>query len=122
MVEHRRRLAAEVRATSPRSACGVSSLRPSSRRADAWCSNKVRRRLAIERPDRGDPRRLAIELPAEVGEDVRRNALDGVERGAGHLEEADLQRERHAVQGAPAFPDFDKFLLVEREEVFDFQG
>ena len=67
----------------------------------------------IERPDRGDPRRLAIELPAEMGEDVRRNALDGVERVAGHFEEADLQPERHPVQGAPAFPDVGKLLLVE---------
>ena len=77
---------------------------------------------AIEGPDRGDARRLAAELPAEVSEDVRRDALDGVERVAGHLEEADLQRERHLVQGAPALPDAGKLLLVEREEVLDLKG
>ena len=76
---------------------------------------------AMEGPDRGDARRLAAELPAEVGEDVRRDALDGVERVAGHLEEANLQGERHSVQGAPALPDASKLLLVEREEVLDFE-
>ena len=54
---------------------------------------------AIEGPDRGDPWRLAIELPTEMGEDVRRDAFDGVERVAGHLEKTDLQRERHPVHG-----------------------
>ena len=77
---------------------------------------------AIEGSDRGDPRRLATKLPAEVGEDVRRDALDGVEGGAGHLEEADLQRERHPVQGAPAFPDLGEFLLIEGEEVLDLKS
>ncbi len=76
---------------------------------------------AIERPDRGDPRRLAIELPAKMGEDVRWNPLHGIERAAGHLEEADLQRERHPVQGTPSFPDLAKFLLVEGKEVLDLR-
>jgi hypothetical protein len=31
---------------------------------------------AIERPDRGDPRRHAIDLPAEMIEDLRRYQLD----------------------------------------------
>jgi len=61
-------------------------------------------------------------LPAEVIEDVRWNALDGVERVAGHLEKADLQRERHPVQGAPAFSNAGKFLLIKREEVLDLKG
>ncbi len=76
----------------------------------------------IESPDRGDPRRHAIELPAEMGEDVRRDALHRIERGAGHLEKADLQRERHPIHGAAAFPNLDKLLFVEHEEVLDFEG
>ncbi len=55
-------------------------------------------------------------------EDRRRNALDGIERVAGYLEKANLQRERHPVQGAPALPDPGKFLLVKREEVLDLKG
>ncbi len=57
-----------------------------------------------------------------MGEDVRRDALDGVERVAGHLEKADLQRERHPVHGASAFPDLGKLLLVESEDVLDLQS
>ena len=64
---------------------------------------------AIECPDRGDPRRHAIELPAEMIEDLRRNELHGIECVAGHLEKADLQRERQPVQGTPAFSNPGKF-------------
>ncbi len=77
---------------------------------------------AIEGPDRGDPRRHAIELPAEVIEDVRWNALDGVERVAGHFEKANVERERQPVQRAPTFPNPGMFLLVEREEVLDLKS
>ena len=65
---------------------------------------------AIERPDRGNPRRHAIELAAEMIEDLRRNELHGVERSAGHLEETDLEGERQPVQRGPASPNGDKFL------------
>jgi hypothetical protein len=58
---------------------------------------------AIERPDRGDPRRHAIEVPAEMIEDPRGNELNGIEGTAGHPEEADLEGERQPVQGSPAF-------------------
>jgi hypothetical protein len=57
-----------------------------------------------------------------MGEDGRRNALHGIERVAGHFEEADLQRERHSVHQAPALPDFGTFPLVKCEEVLDLQG
>src|SRR5207247_509448 len=40
---------------------------------------------AIECPQRGNPRRHAIELPAEMIEDRRRNEFDGVECSAGIL-------------------------------------
>jgi hypothetical protein len=76
----------------------------------------------VESPNGGDLRRHAIELAAEVGEDVRRDTLHRIERGAGHLEKADLQRECHLVHGAPAFPDLDKLLLVEGEEVLNLQS
>ena len=55
---------------------------------------------AIERPDRGDPRRHAIEVPAEMIEDPRGNELNRVEGTAGHLEEPDLEGERQPVQGS----------------------
>ena len=77
---------------------------------------------AIERPDRGDLRRRAIELPAQPIEDFRRNALHGIERVAGHLEKADVERERQPVQGTPTFSNPGKFLLVEREEMLDLKG
>ncbi len=77
---------------------------------------------AIEGPDRSDPWWHAIELLAEVSEDRRRDALYRVERVAGHLEEADLQRERHPVQGASAFPNPGQFLFVESEEMLDLQS
>ena len=96
-------------------------MRPSSRSAEAWCSNRVRLTPAIERPDRSDPRRRAIELPTKMIEDLRRNELHGIERSAGHLEEADLQGERELVQGPPPFPNRGKLILVEREEVLDLE-
>ncbi len=68
---------------------------------------------AIEGPDGGDPWRLTIELHTKMGEDVRRDALYRVERGAGHLEKTDLQRERHPVHRASTFPDLGKLLLAE---------
>ena len=77
---------------------------------------------AIERPDGGDLRRRAIDLPAQPVEDFRRNALHGIERVAGHLEKADVERERQPVQGTAAFPNPGKFLLVEREEMLDLKG
>src|SRR5271169_7072973 len=73
----------------------------------------------VERPDRGNPRWHAIELAAEMIEDLRRNELHGVERSAGHLEETDLEGERQLVQGAAPFPNRRKFTLVERKEVLD---
>ena len=76
---------------------------------------------AIERPDRGDPRRHAIEVPAEMIEDLRGNELNGVEGTAGHLEEADLEGERQPVQGSPAFSNRSQFALVESEEMLDLE-
>jgi hypothetical protein len=76
---------------------------------------------AVERPDRGNPRWHAIELAAEMIEDLRRNELHRVERSAGHLEETDLKGERQPVQGAAPFPNRGKFTLVEREEVLDLE-
>jgi hypothetical protein len=76
---------------------------------------------AIECPDRGDPRHHAIDLPAEVIEDLRRYQLHRVERSAGHFEKADLQGERQSVQGSAALLDRDKLVLVEREEVLDLK-
>ena len=52
---------------------------------------------AIECPQRGNPRRHAIELPAEMIEDRRRNEFDGGECSAGHLKEPDLEGERQPV-------------------------
>jgi len=66
-------------------------------------------------------RRRAIELPAKATENFRRNALHGIERVAGHLEKADVERERQPVQGTPAFSNPGKFLLVECEEVLDLK-
>src|SRR6516162_849937 len=60
---------------------------------------------AIECPDRGDPRRYAIYLSAEVIENLRRYQLHRVERSAGYLEKADLQGKRQSVQGSAALPD-----------------
>jgi hypothetical protein len=77
---------------------------------------------AIERPDRGYLRRYAIELPTQPIEDFRRNALHGIECVAGHLEKTDVERERQPVQGAPAFSNPGKFLLVKREEMLDLKG
>jgi hypothetical protein len=77
---------------------------------------------AIERPDRGYLRRCAIELPAQPIEDFRWNALHGIECVAGHLEKADVERERQPVQGTAAFSNPGKFLLVEREEMLDLKG
>jgi hypothetical protein len=74
---------------------------------------------AIERSDGGDPRRHAIEVPAEMIEDLRGNELHGVEGTAGHLEEADLEGERQPVQGSPAFSNQSQFALVESEEMLD---
>ena len=76
---------------------------------------------AIEGPDRGDPGRHAVELPAEMIEDPRRNELHGVERPAGHFEEADLQGEGQPVQGAPPLPNRGEFARVEREEMRDLE-
>jgi hypothetical protein len=75
----------------------------------------------VERPDRGNPRWHAIELAAEMIEDLRRNELHGVERSAGHLEETDVESERQPVQRAAPFPNRGKFTLVEREEVLDLE-
>jgi hypothetical protein len=76
---------------------------------------------AIERPDRGYLRRCAIELPAEMLENLWGNALHGIERIAGHLEKADVERERQPVQGTSAFSNPGEFLLVEREEMLDLK-
>jgi hypothetical protein len=76
---------------------------------------------AIERPDRGNPRRRAIDLPAKMIEDLRWYQLHRVERSAGQLEKADLQGERQPVQRSAAFPDRGKLILVEREEVLDLE-
>jgi len=45
-----------------------------------------------------------------------------VERVAGHLADANLQRKRHSVQGTPAFSNPRKFLLVQREGALDLKG
>lgn len=76
---------------------------------------------AIKCPDRGEPRCRAIDLPAKMIEDLRRNQFHRVEHPAGHLEEADLQGERQSVQGSAALPDGDKLILVECEEVLDLE-
>jgi hypothetical protein len=76
---------------------------------------------AIECPDRGYPRRRAIELSAEAIKDFRRNALHSIERVAGHFEKAAVERERQPVQGTPTFSNPGKFLLVEREEMLDLK-
>jgi hypothetical protein len=76
----------------------------------------------IEGPDGGYPRRRAIELPAEMFENLRRDALHGIERVAGHLEKTDVERERQPVQGTSAFSNPGEFLLVEREEMLDLKG
>src|SRR5512147_605608 len=76
---------------------------------------------AIKRSDRGDPRRYAIEVPAEMIEDRRGNELDRVERTAGHLEEADLEGERQPVQGAAAFSNRSQLALVECEEMLNLE-
>ena len=76
---------------------------------------------AIEGPDRGDPGRHAVELPAEMVEDPRRNELHGVERSAGQFEEADLQGEGQPVQGTPPLPNRGKLVLIEREEMRDLE-
>src|SRR5208337_3507136 len=76
---------------------------------------------AIECPDRGDPRRHAIELPAKVIEDLRWNEFHGIECGAGHLEEADLQPERQPVQGTAAFSNLGELVRVESEEMLDLE-
>src|SRR3954454_18423599 len=72
---------------------------------------------AIECPKRGNPRRHAIELPAEMIEDRRRNEFDGIECSTGHLKEPDLEGE----QGASPFPNRGKFVLVKGEEVLDLE-
>lgn len=54
-------------------------------------------------------------------EDPRRNELHGVERPAGHFEEADLQGEGQPVQGAPPLPNRGKLVRVEREEILDLE-
>lgn len=76
---------------------------------------------AIERPDRGNPRRRAIDLPAKMIEDLRRYQLHRVERPAGQLEKADLQGERQPVPRSAAFPDRGELIFVEREEVLDLE-
>lgn len=76
---------------------------------------------AIERPNRGDPRRRAIDLPAEMIEDLRRDQLDRVERPAGHLEKAHLQGERQPVQRSATFPDRGKLIFIEPKEVLDLE-
>jgi len=76
---------------------------------------------AIERSDRGDPRRRAIDLPAKMIEDLRRYQLDRIERPAGHLEKADLQGERQSVKRPAALPDRGELVLVERKEVLDLE-
>jgi hypothetical protein len=75
----------------------------------------------IEGPDGGYPRRRAIELPAEMLENLWRDAFHGIERVAGHPEKTDVERERQPVQGTPAFSNPGKFLLVECEEVLDLK-
>lgn len=76
---------------------------------------------AIERPDRGNPRRRAIDLPANMIEDLRWDQLHRIECPAGQLEKTDLQGERQPVQRSTAFPDRGKLILVEREEVLDLE-
>jgi hypothetical protein len=76
---------------------------------------------AIERPDRGNPRRRAIDLPAKMIEDLRWYQLHRVERPAGQLEKADLQGERQPVQRSTAFSDRGKLIFIEREEVLDLE-
>src|SRR5690349_1480470 len=76
---------------------------------------------AIERPDRGNPRRRAIDLPAKMIEDLRRYQLHRVERSAGQLEKTDLQGERQPVPRSAAFPDRGKLILIERKEVLDLE-
>jgi len=52
---------------------------------------------AVESPDRGDPRRRRGDLLAKVLKHRGRDDLNGIERAAGHLQEAELQRESHTV-------------------------
>ena len=76
---------------------------------------------AVECPDGGNPRRHAIELPAEMIENLRCNELHGIECGAGHPEKADLQRERQPAQRTAAFANPGQFAHVEREEMLDLE-
>jgi hypothetical protein len=73
----------------------------------------------VERPDRGQPRRCASELAAKMLQHAGRNDLDRIECPAGHLEKADLERERQPVQHPPPSPDSGVLLLAEREEMLD---
>ena len=73
----------------------------------------------VERPDRGNPRRCASELAAEMLQHPGRDDLDRIQRPAGHLEEADLKGERQPVQHPPPSPDGGKLVFAEREEMFD---
>lgn len=51
----------------------------------------------VEGPDRSDPRCRRADLPAEVVEHRGRYDLHRVQRPAGHLQEAELESEGHAV-------------------------
>ena len=63
----------------------------------------------------------AVEAGTVAIKDFRRNALHSIKRVAGHFEKADVERERQPVQGTSAFSNPGKFLLVEREEMFDLK-
>jgi len=73
----------------------------------------------IKRPNRGNPRRGASELAAEMFQHSGWDNLDRIERPAGHLEEADLKAERQPVPHPPPSADGGKLVLAEREELFD---
>ena len=64
-------------------------------------------------------RRCTSELAAKMLQHAGRNDLDRIECPAGHLEEADLERERQPVQHPPPTPDSGGLLLAEREEMLD---
>ena len=120
LVEHRRRLPAEIGhepAFGMRGELGAAK-RPERRRLMV----EQRAAAAIEGADRGDPRWRAGQLMAEMVEHGGRDDLDRVERGAGHLEEADLQRERQPVERPPALTDQDQLVLAQREEMLDLDG
>ena len=74
----------------------------------------------VERPDRGNPRRCASQLAAEMLQHPGRDDLDRIERAAGQFEEADLEGERQPVQHGPPSPDGRKLVFTQREEMLDF--